>query len=186
MPAKKNVEAAEVAKVETPEENEVLDKEFERFIPEEGEPLKLEDGTLVTVRPLKLRELLALLKVVTRSTLSGIGGLAGASSQEDFAVNLIALLINAVPENPEEVCELLRILVDPVAPEGGWKDRDEKHNAEVHLDNLLLEDPEITDSIDIITTVAYREAGDLEKLGKRIEGAVQMFGRLQPKTSKKS
>lgn len=170
---------------ETPTEEtaEVLDKELERLVPEPGQPFALADGTEVIIRPLKLRELFALLKILTR----GAAMAMGASSfrifdgQDEFAETLIALLINAIPEAEDEVMEFLRVVVDPAPPKGGWKTTTAEEDANHHLNELLLINPEIDDMIDILTAVVYAESQDIERLGKKLRNAMTMFAKVTPK-----
>ena len=169
-------------------EDEILDAELERLVPGPGEPLSLYDGTQVVVRPLKLKELFAAFKVITRGAAMSIGAMGGAlmdQPREQMMEAMLALFLNAFPEADQEFCELLRQLVDPVVPEGGWADRDEAIAAETHLDRLLLIDPEIDDAIDILTCVIVNEAEDIQRLGKKVASAVKMFMKVQPKGLKK-
>lgn len=191
--AKTTVEDSVDTDVEAPEtqaEPEVLDGEFDRILPAEGEPLELSDGTKVFVRPLKMNGLFAAFRIITRGAAMSMGALSFSlvgESQEQFAQTLIALLINAFPEATFEFAEFLRVMVDPVPPANGWDEVNgpRQKDAENHLDALLQDDPEIDDALDIITTIIYREAADIQRLGKKIQGAAKMFGKVSPKTPQK-
>ena len=168
-------------------EDSILDAEFERLLPGPGEPLQLFDGTWVDIRPLKLKELFAAFKIITRGAAMSMGAMSFnilQESQDQFAETMIALLINAFPEAVEEFCEFLRICVDPHAPDGGWETRDERLAAELHLDAILLEDPEPGDAVDIVTVLISRESGDIQKLGKKVANAAKMFSKVTPKNQK--
>lgn len=180
-------EEVDVTQEEAPA-TEVLDGELDRFFPGPDETIKLSDGTEVDIRPLKLKELFAAFKVITRGAAMSMGALSFdllAENQDHFAETLIALLINAFPEADQEFCEFLRACVDPAAPEGGWKDKEQRMAAETHLDQLLLVNPEIDDAIDITTVVVHRESGDIQRLGKKIANAAKMFSKVAPKTPQK-
>lgn len=172
------------AKTDVEETPEVLDNELDRLVPVVGEPITLVDGTKVLIRPLKLRELFALLKILTRGAAMAMGGSSFRvlEGQEEFAETLIALLINAIPEAEEEVMEFLRVVVDPAPPEGGWKNTISEEDAHHHLNELLLVNPEIEDLIDIITAVVYAESQDIERLGKKLTNAMTMFSKVNPKS----
>ena len=172
---------------ETATEDVVLDNELDRLIPVPGEPIKLSDGTYVLIRPMKVKELFAAFKIITRGAAMSMGALSMnvLNQQDQFAETLIALLINAIPEADEEFAEFLRIVVDPVPPKDGWTDRDAHLAAELHLDQLLLEDPEIDDAMDIVTAVVYAESRDIERLGKKLRNAIQLFTKVTPKTPQK-
>lgn len=170
------------------QQDEVLDKEFERFIPEDGEPLELSDGTLVYVKPLRLNGLFAAFKIVTRGSVMSMGTSAIqllSDSQDAFAETLIALLINAIPEASFETAEFLRECVEPVPPTKGWVSAGDERHANDMLDRLLLDDPEIDDAFDIISTVVYRESRDIQRLGKKIRSAAKMFEKTQKKSPTK-
>lgn len=174
-------------KVEEAVEEQVLDNELERLIPEPGEPIELSDGTLVTIRPLKVKELFAAFKIITRGSAMSMGGITPDLLDQDgaFSDTLIALLLNAIPEADVEFAEFLRILVDPVAPKGGWVSQQDQLHAENHLHELLLEDPDIGDAIDIITAMVYAESRDIQRLGKKLTNAMRLFAKVTPKTPQK-
>lgn len=182
LPVEDTVEDATESEVDD-KEQELLDREYERFLPDPAEPLKLSDGTEVLVRPLKVRGLFAAFKVITRGSAMSFGSLNYAALGEDdssFASTFVALLINSIPEASFEFAEFLREMVTPVPPKGGWADRDAEKEAEMHLDQILLEDPEIDDAFDIVTAVAYRESRDIERLVKKIQGAMKVFTKVNP------
>ena len=183
-PAEDAIEAEAAPEVTTPVvDDDVLDRELERIITDESAPLKLADGTYVIVRPLKLKELFAAFKIITRGAAMSMGALSFSllqDTQDQFAETLIALLINAIPEADQEFAEFLRVVVDPDTPEGGWPDRDAKAEAESHLDYLFLGDPEVDDAIDILTVLITREAKDIQRLGKKVANAAKMFGKVAP------
>lgn len=185
MSTKKKEKVEEATEENSPE---LLDNELERLVPTPGEPIELDDGTLVKIRPLKLKELFAALKIITRGSAMSMGSMgfnALQNSGDQFADTLIALLINAFPEADVEVAEFLRVVVDPVAPKGKWEDAEAELAAEQHLDNLLLENPDIGDAIAIISAVIYAESRDIQRLGKKIQNAVRMFALTTPKTPQK-
>lgn len=185
MSARKTDKDKAGAVEETPE---VLDKEMERMVPGPTDPVTLTDGTKVHIRPMKMRELFAAFKIITRGAAMSMGALSLdtlTADQDAFAETMIALLINAVPEADQEVAEFLRISVDPVAPKDGWDSKEDQIKAEIHLDELLLQNPEIEDFIDVLSTIIYRESRDIERLGKKVSSAVKMFSVTEKKGSKK-
>lgn len=187
MAAKKTDKSDNVV-TEDKNADDVLDNEIERILPEPGDTLTLEDGTEVVLRPLKVKELLAAFKIITRGSVMGMGAMSNTlmgQDQDHFAEALIALILNAFPEADVEVAEFIRIVVDPVPPNGKWENKQERLDAEVHLDNLLLDNPEIGDAIDIITALIYQEAQDIQRLGKKISGAAKLLQKITPKTSEK-
>lgn len=171
--------------VET-QEDVILDDEFERLVPKPGEPITLDDGTKVIVRPLKLQELFAAFKIITRGSAMSMAALNMnvLDNRSEFTDTLVALLINAIPEAPEEFSEFLRVLVDPYVEGGKWESQEARLEAETHLDDLLLINPDIGDAIEILTTMIYIESRDIERLGKKISNAVKVFAKVTPKAPK--
>lgn len=175
MAAKKTVEEV---KEETPQEVEALNNDVEGIIIDPGAPVTLLDGTVINIRPIKMREMFALLKIVTRGAAISMGALPLSmiqDSDDQFLQTITALLINAIPEADQEVCEFLRIVTEPVAPDGKWNSDEELRAAEDHLSDLFLINPEIEDVMDILTIVAYRESRDMQRLVKKVESAIKLF-----------
>ena len=182
-----NTEVADVVEDSANVEDDILDNELDRLLADDTASLKLSDGTYVQVRPLKLKELFSAFRVITRGAALTMGALSHSilqDSSEQFSNTLIALLINAVPEADEEFAEFLRVVVDPDTPEGGWKSKEDRHAAEVHLDTILLGDPEIDDAIDILSVLIGRESKDIQRLGKKVTNAAKMFSKVAPLNQK--
>lgn len=179
MSTKKSVKTEEEV-IDGVAKDAIIEDEIERFIPEPGQPIRLEDGTYVSIKPLKLKELFAAFKIITRGSAGAMASLNfGSLDSEDFGNTLVALLLYALPEAPEEFSEFIRIVCDPVAPNGKWKNNEELIAAENHLDEILLMSLEIGDAIDIITAVIAIESKDIQKLGKKLSNAIQIFTKME-------
>lgn len=181
-----NAEApAEDSQEPAKSEDEILDDEYERLLPGPGEPFQLVSGDWVSPRPLKMKELMAAFKVITRGAAMSMGALSYNlvmdSDNDELMETIIILLINAIPEAEQEVSELIRVLVDPLEPEEGWKNRDERHEAERRIDEQLLGNPEIEDALTILTVVLSGEMDDIKALGKKLRQATKLFSKVVPK-----
>ncbi len=132
-------------------------QETDILLPEPTQ-LKLEDGILVQVRPLKARQFFKLLRIVTRGGAHMLGNLkmSALEDPEDFAAQIVALIVFAVPEAEDEAFEFFRAMVAPVNEE----DR-------AALDMVFL-DPSLDDVVSIIEAVINAEKEDLAALGKRL------------------
>lgn len=136
---------------------ETVVTELERLDPEFA-TVTLSDGTVVKLSPLKLRQFLKLMRIVTRggSNVLSTVALNFTGDAEAFATSLIAVVLFAIPEAEDETVEFLRSMVVPVNP------------ADAEKVNALLEDPELDDAVTIVEAVVRREAPDLKALGSRL------------------
>lgn len=133
----------------------------------------LMDGTEVYVERLKTRQLFRLLKVLTTGAgefLSTIQ-LSAEMNTEEFAGNLLAALVIAIPEAEDEAMEFIISMVSPVGIIEGKKLSDIETEINVdkyaHLQEILF-NPEIEDTITIIERVIQVEAPHIQSLGKRL------------------
>src|SRR4051812_355314 len=116
-----SAEAPEILDV-TPEEQEpappVGRSETERLDPQPV-PGRFKSGTEFDVEPLKLRQFLALLRILTRGAGAALsmGGLSSRDT-EDFARQLMAMLLFAIPEAEEETIMFIKSMVRPKLPKG--------------------------------------------------------------------
>jgi hypothetical protein len=152
------------------------------------EVFTLTSGTVVRLKPLRTLELFKLLKILTR----GIGpnlDLVNFSDTDspEFAQQLIAVIGMAIPEAPEEAFDFLRAMV---RPETGWIERpstreQRESNGQLEADLAYeLENPEIEDTLELISKIIECEAEDLQGLGKKVVAVWKTTaGRLAVKNS---
>lgn len=140
---------------------------------DEGDVVELTTGFKVRVLPLKSRQFLKLLRIITH----GAGGLlmnlnfSGDDSPEAFGAKLLALVGYAVPDAEEEVIEFLLSITEAYGTKQGRKlTRDEKLANQQLAEELLdeLDNPELEDLVTLVETIVSREAEDLQALGKRL------------------
>lgn len=140
------------------------------------EGIKLSTGDFVNIKPLKTRGLFKLLKIVT----SGLGDLIAAVSlsddEEEFAGQMIGMIIAAVPEAEDESMEFIRAMVEPTGliPKPKTNaDKARNEALELSLDEAL-EDPEPIDTFAIITALVEAEAENMMSLGKQVQAMFKM------------
>lgn len=143
-------------------------EDIERILPNPGEPFALESGLQVVANPLKLRELLALLKIITRGAAIALGELNFNSTDSNFQQQMISLFIFAIPEAEDEAADFIRLMVRPAGP---FADEDARVAAQIKLDEELL-NPSLEDLFSIIEIVIHNEGGDLRRLGKRLMNTI--------------
>lgn len=145
--------------------------EVERIEPL-GETVKLESGLEVDVQPLKLRQFLKLLKVVTTGAGAAWSNFdMDLNNPDKFVNDLLALVLFAIPESEDEVVEFIQSVVLPhEMPKGSDRATLERRVELVNDMYIELENPEPEDVITILEVLISREAEDIRKLGKRLAG----------------
>ena len=141
------------------------EKSVEDRLLEAGKPFTLSNGMEFELRPLKLREFLKLLKIVTRGGASVLGQIdLNFNDTDAFIADFLAVILFAVPEAEEEVVEFLSAVCKPTALTG-----DAKKDQEVLMQAYAyFENPELEDVVDILTLLVKTEGADLAALGKRV------------------
>lgn len=133
-------------------------------------PFELTSGTRVVVRQLKLREFLALLRIVTRGAAPALGNVSlDFDNPNQFVQSLLGIVLFAIPEATEETIEFVQTVVEPA-------DLPKDTKAALALRESLYEElfnPDLEDLINIVAVVVASEGSDLQKLGKRLK---TMFG----------
>lgn len=143
----------------------------------ESEQVKLTGDVVAEIQDLKLRQFLAMLRIITRGSLPMLAdGSFFATAQEDpdeFAKRLLSVLVLSIPDAEDETVAFLRSLVRPVGLIEGR--RLDKHDTErntfltAQLD-AVMDNPELDDMVSILEVVVRREAADIQALGKRLAG----------------
>ena len=126
---------------------------------------KLLSGTEFALEPLKFRQFLRLLRIVTR----GAAGILDSQEldfedQNAFAQQFLGMVLFAIPEAEEEAIEFIKSMVSLKDPTG-----DPKKDL-VRMEDLYaeLDNPELEDVVTVVQCVIETEAEDLRALGKRL------------------
>lgn len=136
----------------------------------------LASGVRVYVSPMKTRQLLRLLRIITR----GAGSLImqyplDFNDEEALTSQLLALTVMAIPEAEDETIDFVRSIVEPAGLESGKDQATAKRNA-VRYEELgqALENPELEDLMTVVEVVLGQERENLTSLGKRLTGLVRL------------
>lgn len=153
--------------------------EVERIEPTPTGPVKLVSGKEVDIVPLKLRETMKLLKIVTRGAGGVLESTLGGLDLDDptaFAQTFGALILFSIPEAENEAVEFIQSMCVPAGFES-MTDRSQQIEA---LNSLAIElaNPELDDVISIVERIVRRESEDIRNLGKRISQAFQLARRV--------
>lgn len=157
------------------------ESELDRIDPEPVH-VTLSTGYVVSLQRLKTRQFFRLLKVLTR----GLGPLMVQAQldfngdQEDFARRLLGLLAMAIPEAEQQFIEFLQSMTLPVGfhepRDGARLDRKQLEDNQEMLAELLeeLNNPELEDLIDLGEAIIRQEAPEIQSLGKKIRGWMEV------------
>lgn len=139
----------------------------------DGENISLESGLQLKLLPLKSRQFLKLLRIITHGAAGMLLNVnfSGSDSPDEFAAKLAAVLGMAIPDAEEEVFEFLMSMVEPVGLKTGrLLNKQDKEENEKLKDAVFeeLNNPELQDLVTLIEAIVKREAEDLQALGKRL------------------
>lgn len=148
--------------------------ELERLDPA---PLKLalESGTAFDLEPLKLRQFLRLLRIVTRGAADVLDQAElDFNDPQAFMQTFLGMVLFSIPEAEEETVDFIKSVVRPSNLTGDAK----KDLALVQSLSAELDNPELEDTITIVQALVEREAEDLRALGKRLAGMLRTAEKL--------
>lgn len=170
---------AEAPEPVEPDLDEKVGTDVASLAPEAGR-YKLTTGDVVLINPLKTRELFKFLKIITR----GAGPLLlnfnlASEDATDFAQRLTVLAVMSIPEAEDEAMEFLQFICVPE----GLIDRpklskdDKERNDELWRSMYVaLGNPEIEDTIGIITSMILAEKDNIFALVKKIQAMLATLG----------
>lgn len=150
-------------------ESEVLKAEPPRSETDRLDPaplrMALESGTEFDLEPLKLRQFLRLLRIVTRGAADVLDQTSlDLDDPQAFLQTFLGMVLFSVPEAEEETIDFIKSMVKPKDLTGNpEKDLEKVRSLAQELDN-----PELEDVLTIMQSIVEREAEDLRNLGKRV------------------
>lgn len=157
-------------------------------------PLVLSSGLTVLVERLKTRQMMRLMKILTRGAGSALSSLRVGEDSDisEFAGQLLATVVFSIPEAEDETIDFVRCMVTPanliVSPRT-TEDR-EANEARLAALDAEFENPEIEDLVTVLEQVITVEAPHLVALGKRLALLIKTQQKSQdakrPKTSSKA
>ncbi len=149
-------------------------------IASEPTPLTLESGFEIKIERLKMRQLMALLKILTRGAAEVLGTLSfsAETSQEEFTGQLVAATLLAIPEAEEETVEFIQRMVTPAGIVSGGRLTKADIQKNVELETQLreeLDNPELTDLLTIVSEIITAEAPHIRSLGNQLGVLLKAF-----------
>lgn len=147
--------------------------DIETIVSEPIEGLTLVSGTPIKVNRLRTREMMALLRILTRGAADVLGNLVidENTTQADFAGTFVAGIVLAIPEAEEETINFLNVMVTHADLKEGVRLTKQEIAANIRLEEQLREElrnPELEDTVTIISEVIKTEAPHMIALGKQL------------------
>lgn len=149
------------------------ESELDRLDPQVTE-VKLVSGFPVEVVRLRTRQLFRLMRILTKGAGPALAQLNFGSGQENFAAQLLGIIMLAIPDAETETIGFLQSMCKP----GGLVDKppaqQTKAEAKANQDaferfNEELFNPELEDTIALLEAIVVNEAPDLQALGKKLQ-----------------
>lgn len=147
--------------------------DIETIVSDPIEGLHLVSGTPIKVNRLRTRELMALLRILTRGAADVLTNLRfdESTTEADFTGTLIAGIILAIPEAENETVNFLNVMVTHADIKEGIRLSRQEIANNVELENSLreeLDNPELEDTITILSEIIKTEASHMMALGKQL------------------
>ncbi len=143
--------------------------------------MKLASGTEFDLEPLKLRQFLRLLRIVTRGAADVLDTAnIDFEDPQSFVQTFLGMVLFSIPEAEEETIDFIKSMVKPKNLTGDPnKDLIKVQELAQELDN-----PDLEDTVTIVQVIVENEAEDLRALGKRLSTmfkVAQKLGATSPK-----
>jgi hypothetical protein len=143
--------------------------------------LTLASGIEVHVLPLRTRELFKLLRIITHGAGQQLmnAGLDFTDETGVFLQKLLGIILFSIPDAENETVAFLQAMVEPAGlPDKPVRDLS-KQEREGNIEawtrlNLEMYNPDPQDTISILEHVVRRESADLQSLGKRLRGFLEL------------
>lgn len=137
----------------------------------EPSSFSLESGFEVEIQRLKTRQLMSLLRILTRGAGPVLAEMNFSEdmNQQEFTGQLIGAVLMSIPEAQDETIDFLRSMVSPAKlTPGKSKPEKEVNQGLVETLNEELDNPEITDMLAIVEKIVRAEAPHIQALGKQL------------------
>lgn len=148
--------------------------EMDRLDPQPIE-MRLESGTEFDLEPLKLRQFLRLLRIITRGAADVLDqARLDFDNPQEFVQTFLGMVLFSIPEAEEETIDFIKSMVRPKELTGN-ADKDLIRIRELSAE---LDNPELEDTITIVQCIIEREAEDLRALGKRLGAMLKVAEKM--------
>ncbi len=162
------------------------DSELARLDPE---PVvcTLKTGLVLEVVRLRTRQFFRLLKILTHGAGPAVmqAGLDFSAQADEFTKRLLTLVVMSIPDAEQETIAFLQSMCQPKgltevalgrSKAKLSKQQDEADQALWEKFNTQMHNPELADTVDLITLIVKQEAPELQALGKKLMVLLQTPG----------
>jgi len=161
------------------------------LITSDPEPLVLSTGTEVLVERLKTRQLMRLMKILTRGAGAALTDLNfdDSTSRDDFVAQLVMTVVFSIPEAEDETIDFVRSMVSPaglIQGRGLSKPENEINASKYAEVDAEFMNPELEDLVSVIERVANNERDHLTSLGKRLAVLLKTQQKSQAASQRKA
>lgn len=146
--------------------------------------VRLESGTEILIERLKTRQLMRLLKIITRGAGDILGDLNFSADMEaeEFTGQLLGAVVLSIPEAEEETIDFIKTMVLPANLIADPKSKPEK---EINMERMValsneLDNPELDDLVTILEQIITNEAQHMLALGKRLAVLLKLQQKFTP------
>jgi len=149
--------------------------------------ITIASGMEVEVQRLKLRQLLRLMKIITRGASPALSLLSDDLSEEEFTTSLLYAIALAIPDAEDETVDFLLSMVLPADFHKGRNlTKAQKAENDTLIDEIQEEfyNPELEDLVSLMEVIVVNEAPHIKALGNRI--AVLLEAQVKSTTAKQS
>jgi hypothetical protein len=167
------------------------DSELDRLDPQSS-TVTISTGFQVEVVRLKTRQFFRLLRVLTHGAGPAVmqAGLNFQDDPEQFASNLVMLVVMSIPDAEQEAIGFIQSMCQPAglhAAPGKKLSKQEQEDDDAAWDSFNREmfNPDPADTLDIIEQVIRNEAGELQELGKKLRKLFDLFRKTGQHTEAK-
>ena len=142
--------------------------------------MQLESGTKFDLEPLKLRQFLRLLRIVTRGAADVLDQTRlDFEDPQAFVQTFLGMVLFSIPEAEEETVDFIKSMVVPTDLTGN----PDKDLIKVQALSRELDNPALEDTITIVQFIIEREAEYLRALGKRLGAMLRVAQKIGATTS---
>ena len=156
------------------------ESELDRLDPQ-NQIIKLSTGFELEILRLRTRQLFRLLRIFTHGAGPAVmqAGLDFSAPNEDFVQKLLALVIMSIPDAEQETVGFIQSMCQPSGitdkPDSRLTKQEKEDNAALwEKFNKEMFNPLPDDTFDIIEAIVRREAPEMQALGKRLGGLLEM------------
>jgi hypothetical protein len=165
-----------------------VNEDVDTIVSDPSEPITLENGSQVVIERLRTRQLMSLLKILSKGFGDSIGTLFAAindEQEEDFVFQLLGAMFVAIPDSENETIEFVNRMVSPASLIEDPRTKAERGANEEARERLTtaMQNPELEDLFAIIERIIQVEGPHVQALGKRLSAMISVTNRTRAESN---